>query len=133
MVIVSGPPCSGKTTYVDQHKGQDDIVIDLDKLCVALGSSNSHEHPPAIKSVATAARTSLIDSLLLTRFSGQVWVIETYPVPEAIQRYRSGGAIFRVVDPGQEVCMARAHERANTRETQMAIQAWYDNGPYAGG
>lgn len=128
MIIVSGPPCSGKSTHVDEHKGENDVVVDLDRLCVALGSSHSHEHPPDIKAVAQAVRTNLIDSLL-HRCHGQVWVIDSSPLPDAIQRYRSAGAIFRVLDPGEIECSARAHERTLVRETQRAIHAWYLDPP----
>ena len=34
--LVCGSPGSGKTTYVLRHKGQNDLVVDLDYICAAL-------------------------------------------------------------------------------------------------
>ena len=41
--IVYGPPCSGKTTYVRENKGDKDIVIDLDYIKSALTYKNTHD------------------------------------------------------------------------------------------
>src|SRR5207253_7187454 len=35
VIVVSGSPCSGKTTYVAQRKQPDDIVFDFDALALA--------------------------------------------------------------------------------------------------
>ena len=36
VTIVWGPPGSGKSTYVAEHKGDKDLVLDLDYICAAL-------------------------------------------------------------------------------------------------
>lgn len=41
--IIYGPPCSGKTTYVNENKSNEDIVIDLDYLKQALTYKNIHD------------------------------------------------------------------------------------------
>lgn len=129
MVIITGAPCSGKTYHVDANRGHNDIVVDLDRLCVALGSEHSHCHPDSIKAVAQAVRSNLIDSALAGRIPGQVWIVETNPSTDAIERYRTAGAVFRVLDPGETECHVRAHERPSVRETQRAIRSWYLNPP----
>lgn len=35
--VVTGPPCSGKSTYVDEHANRGDLVIDLDRIAYAVG------------------------------------------------------------------------------------------------
>ena len=46
--IVHGPPGSGKTTYVQQHKNPRDLVVDMDYLCAALNGADNiyQEHEP---------------------------------------------------------------------------------------
>lgn len=41
--VIYGPPCSGKTTYVREHKAEGDIVIDLDYLKHALTFKDYHD------------------------------------------------------------------------------------------
>lgn len=40
--IVSGPPCSGKSTYVRDHMGSRDLVFDYDKVANAVTGKSSH-------------------------------------------------------------------------------------------
>ncbi len=59
--LVCGSPASGKTTYVAEHKGKSDLVIDLDYICAALAgeTGNVHlDHRP-ILSVALEVRELL--------------------------------------------------------------------------
>lgn len=59
--LVCGSPASGKTTYVAEHKGRGDLVIDLDYICAALAgeTGNVHlDHKPVL-SVALEVRELL--------------------------------------------------------------------------
>lgn len=42
LIIVSGPPCSGKSTYVRDHLGDRDICFDYDKIANALTGKSMH-------------------------------------------------------------------------------------------
>lgn len=80
VVLVTGAPCSGKTTYVTQHKGPEDVVVDYDALCVALGSGDSHDHPRAVRRLATVARDAVLRRIGSGRgLRGTAWVIATDP------------------------------------------------------
>lgn len=41
-IIVSGPPCSGKSTYVRDRLGERDVVFDYDKIANAFTGKNTH-------------------------------------------------------------------------------------------
>lgn len=43
LVIVYGPPCSGKTTYVKEHMDDGDIVIDMDYIKSSILFKNIHD------------------------------------------------------------------------------------------
>lgn len=60
-LLICGSPASGKTTYVAQHKGRNDLVIDLDYLCAALTgeTGNVHLDQRPILSVALEVRELL--------------------------------------------------------------------------
>ena len=46
--VVNGAPGSGKTTYVQSHRHDDDLVLDLDYICAALNANDKlygdHSH-----------------------------------------------------------------------------------------
>lgn len=42
LIIVHGPPCSGKSTYVREHMGERDICFDYDKIANALTGRSLH-------------------------------------------------------------------------------------------
>ena len=62
VVVVTGPPCSGKTHHVQEHRNPGDVVIDFDTLAHALGYPHEHaawppdDHPA--RAVALRARAS---------------------------------------------------------------------------
>lgn len=41
-VVVSGPPCSGKSTYVRDNMGDRDVVFDYDRISTALTHVDEH-------------------------------------------------------------------------------------------
>ena len=42
LIIVHGPPCSGKSTYVREHMGERDVCFDYDKIANALTGRSLH-------------------------------------------------------------------------------------------
>ena len=42
--IVYGPPCSGKSTYVEKNIGDQDIRFDYDLIMQSISNRNSHEY-----------------------------------------------------------------------------------------
>src|SRR5690606_407861 len=59
LYVVTGPPASGKSTWVRAHAKPGDVVVDYDILAGALSgapSGNPHDHPEPIRTVAFKAR-----------------------------------------------------------------------------
>ncbi len=79
---VTGPPCSGKTTYVQKMRGELDIVLDLDAIMQALGSPVTHGHDKSYVYVANAARTACLRHILQKGVNANVWFITCWPSPE---------------------------------------------------
>ncbi|MEV6432586.1 AAA family ATPase [Nocardia sp. NPDC051463] len=129
LTVITGPPASGKTTYVRDHAQPGDIVIDLDALAVALGSPDGHNHPRAIAAVAQAARTAAIEAAASTRTP--TWLIHTAPTPQQLGTYRAQGARIITVDPGEAATRDRiTNER--TPQAQQVADHWYTAGIQAG-
>ncbi|MCW1013377.1 hypothetical protein, partial [Streptococcus anginosus] len=60
---------------------------------------------------------------------GDVWLIHGNPPPATIAAFKAVGAEFHILDPGLEVCLARAEEDGRPEGTEERIRGWYDNPP----
>ena len=118
-----GPPCSGKSRFVRENKQDGDIIVDLDEICFALGSDVSHGARGVYLSAGIAARNAVIDYIAKKQCSA--WIIHTSPNAAQKKWYGSHGAVFHVIDPGQDECMRRAKENMRPNGTDHAIRKWY--------
>ncbi|SEG44723.1 Predicted ABC-type ATPase [Thermomonospora echinospora] len=112
LTVVVGPPCSGKTTYVQAHAQDGDIVIDLDLIAQALGSPVTHGHADAITRTAQAARRAAITTAIRQHHRGaRVWIVECDPSRQRRAEYHRAGARFVPMQASR----AELHRRAADR------------------
>jgi adenylate kinase family enzyme len=80
VILVYGPPLSGKSTYVKENKGYSDIVVDLDKLQEAITLMPTYQEVPAVKRNLFSVRDLLLDHIK-TRYGKwkTAWIIGGYP------------------------------------------------------
>lgn len=126
LFIVVGPPAGGKSTWVDEHANHGDIVIDYDRLAVALSplDSPAHGHKRPLATVAYQAREAAITEALRHVEKLDLYIIHSMPKPPALARYRKYGAKVITIDPGRAVVEARC--RAGRPEESMKIlNRWY--------
>lgn len=125
--VITGPPCAGKSTYAREHAAPTDILIDLDDLAAVLTTtSERYEVPDNARKVAMDMRMTAITSA--ARQQADVWVIDTEPSPERQAVYRMAQARYVQLDPGMDVCLARAADRP--AEWEHYIQRWYATHPH---
>ena len=125
LTVIYGPPGSGKTAYVHEHRKPGDVVIDQDALCVALGSPDTHSHPEHVKRIAGSARASAIRKAI--DLGVDAWVIDTWFRTQQLRDHPA--ARFVRVDPGQTVTLQRARRDGRPDESINAIQRWYLDPP----
>ncbi len=126
ITIVCGPPCSGKSTYVAQHAGPDDLVIDHDAIAQELGSDRTHNHHAAFARQAELIIEDQLDNLPPDR---DVWVIRSLPSAEyrrALADYLRADRIV-VVTADVEDLHQRAQARPNPAATTRIIDWWLAN------
>lgn len=126
--VVIGPPCSGKTTYVQDRAKVGDVVVDFDRIAQALGFPEPFGSTGSIWLAAQAARRGAV-AAVLEGLEGGSWIIHTRPSAERMRRYQDAGARFVVVDPGQAVCEERARDQGRPPDVFAAIEAWYASPP----
>lgn len=58
---IYGAPCSGKTTFVQNVKGNSDFIIDIDLIWQSVTGGNLYEKPDALKGVVFAVRDTMLE------------------------------------------------------------------------
>lgn len=98
--IINGAPGAGKTTYVQNHKTNKDLVVDLDYLCAALNATGNlyQDHEPVL-SVALHLQELLYQ--IIEDLDGKwetAWVITASPDRYAVTELarRLGGEIITI-------------------------------------
>ena len=122
--VITGPPCAGKSTYLREHAKEGDLRIDFDVIAQALGSASSHEADGLIKIAAVAARQAAIDEALSRNWL-ETWIIHAMPSARQLYEYRNANAEIVELDPGRDVCMARAREEGRPQKSFEFIEEWY--------
>lgn len=131
LYLVTGPPASGKSTWVRDQAQHGDITIDYDALATALTPPGGapHDHPAHIKAVTKAARQAAIDTALGLADQHDVYVIHSTPSPRLVQHYLDHGAEVITIDPGEQVVLARCRQERPWRIGQAAKQWYRDREP----
>lgn len=126
--VVYGPPCGGKTTYVQGVRYPEDVVWDMDMVMAAISGRPIHSPAmPGHVEIVQAMRDAVITQALRERCPvKRVWVIITNPwtIEEKLRGHPSV-AYFRV-NSNREICLQRAREQERGEEVERAIKRWYD-------
>ncbi|MEV1020696.1 hypothetical protein [Streptomyces sp. NPDC050264] len=126
LYVVTGPPTAGKSSWIDAHAKPTDIVIDLDRITIALtGPGAPHwNHGTVQQRVAQRARYAAIDEATQHLDTVDVYLIHTMPSPKARAKYQRLDARIIVVDPGESIVMARI-ETMRSPAMQRVAARWY--------
>lgn len=114
--IVTGPPCGGKSTYINERAKPNDIIIDMDRIALALTTEGTEPftYSDRVRAVAIKARAAAVTEALYQaqgeRYQN-VYIIHTDPTPDQRAYYRAMGGRIIECDPGKEVCLERMKSR----------------------
>lgn len=121
--LVYGSPCSGKSTWVMNNAGKDDIIIDIDKIWECLTINDKYYKSPKLKSNVFGVRDCLIEQIKMRVGKwNNAFIIGGYPLK--IDRERMAdmlGAKLVYIDTPKEVCL----ERAVTDDWKTYIEDWW--------
>lgn len=116
MILVAGPPCGGKTTYVRAHADATDVVLDFDDIVEHI-TGDRYARTPA---VMDQARREWKDALPQAD-----WVIWTAPRRQQRGRIRTQyDATIVVVTASFDTCLRRASD-ARPPLWQTMVRTWF--------
>lgn len=126
LYVVTGPPAAGKSSWITARARATDIVIDLDRIALALAGPGAPQwhHDSTLLKVAHRARFAAIDEAVQHRDTVDVYLIHTMPSPKALARYKRLDAEVVTVDPGQDIVMQRVRDMRDPAMTAVATR-WY--------
>jgi hypothetical protein len=117
--IVAGPPCAGKTTFVEGHKRADDLVFDYDVIQRELSGRTLYDHDPDLVDEALAIRERIFEQLERDP-ERSAWIITATPRAAELRamRDRLGAQVVLLqVDRGE------AHRRCDADDRPSV---WHD-------
>ena len=120
---VWGAPCSGKNTFVQNSKGNSDLIVDIDLIWQAVTGGQLYEKPDALKAAVFAMRDSLLD-IVKTRSGNweRAWIIEGGARKgERERRINTLGAEPIFIQATKEQCLQRL---ASDPKRTAYIEQW---------
>lgn len=111
LYVVTGPPCSGKSTYVRRYSKIGDMVVDLDRIALAIGDESTphHQYPLHIRNSAVRIRKLVVEhAIQWHKTGGTSFIIHARPSNAAISNYRALKARFVPLNAPTEVLLERA-------------------------
>lgn len=120
---IYGAPCSGKNTFVNESKGNSDIIIDIDNIWECITGGERYYKPQALKTNAFIMRDCMLD-MVKTRAGKweRAWIIEGGArKAERERRIKSLGAEPIFIDTDKETCLNRL---ANDEKRIKYVDEW---------
>ena len=127
--LIYGSPCSGKSTYINEHLKRGDLVCDVDLIYGAISGQETHDAELYSHEVACNL-TSVMKDIIRDRKGGwnNAYVVSIANSKDKLktemERIKADKAIF--IDTPYEVCMERAKERPFY--FQWLIREWFETG-----
>lgn len=116
--LITGPPASGKSTYVREHFKPGDAIIDLDLL-----------------DGDATLRAALEESLHLKGSPTDVWVCRTLPDPadrKGFAEYIKADTVITLDDASEEELHARLEGSPDAESRREGIRRWFSLNPRKG-
>lgn len=117
--LVTGAPLSGKTSFVNNIKGNSDLIVDIDNVWECI-TGKRYEKPNALKSNVFTLRDCLLD-MVRTRAGKweRAFIVETAPhKSERERKIQMLGAELIHIDTCKEVCIERLYRDESRRNVQ---------------
>ena len=128
--VVWGPPCAGKTSYVEAVRQPGDLIVDIDSIWQAVSGCPRYQKPAALKAVVFGVRDNLMDAVKYRRGKWQnAYIISSLALQgdrERILRDMDARDVY--IETAMGVCLTRAEQDPgrDSQEWSRYIVEWFD-------
>ena len=122
--IVYGSPLAGKTSFVKENSGKDDIILDMDNIYNMINFNNDkYVKSNRLKNNVFIIRDCILDMIKCrTGKWRNAWIIGGYPLPMERKRLMDAtGAELIHIDTSKEECLKRLY---NDPGRQQVLTEW---------
>lgn len=124
--LIYGSPCSGKSTYIQNHMEHGDLVCEVDYIYSAISNRNPHDNDIYVHEIALELREHLLDIIRDRKGKWKdAYVVSIANTPQKIkedaERIKADDVLF--IDTPYEVCMERAKDRPE--HFKYLIAEWF--------
>ena len=111
--LVYGSPCSGKTSWVIDNAGENDLLVDMDNIWEMVCTADRYIKPNRLKSNVFMVRDNLLDQIKTRHGKWQnAFVIGGYPLFMERRRLCDAlGAESILIDTPKDTCLLRCDTR----------------------
>ena len=122
--LVYGSPCSGKSSWVQEVAGDEDLIIDIDKIWECITASDKYHKVGKLKTNVFGVRDCLIDQIRTrTGLWRNAYVIGGYPLKSDRDRLCDLlNALPIFIDEPKEICLSRAVNE----DWKEYIEDWFE-------
>lgn len=124
--LVYGPPCAGKSSWVRESAGPEDLILDMDNIWQMLTINDRYVKPNRLKANVFGVRDCILDMIRMrTGRWRDAYVIGGYPLSmDRTRLEQSLGAECIYIYEDKETCLERA--RASERHGwDKYIEQWF--------
>lgn len=121
--IITGPSCSGKTTFVKERMEQGDFILDIDDIWQMVSGQPRYIKPNSLKPIVFAIRDEIKDQI--SKGAGtwrNAYIIESLPSAKdrerEANRYRAFNTEIITLDTSEEECLNRLHQNTQGRNVK---------------
>lgn len=122
VIAVCGPPGAGKNRFIAQQFHAGDLIVDLDRIFIALSGLGQYDKPSAILPFAMSARDAVLERLAKPSTIGRAWIATGAPLPKDRDRlervYRAQVLVFET--PPEE-CLRHIESDPSRKDK---VQLW---------
>lgn len=129
--LVAGPPCAGKSRYVEERQQPGDVVWDQDKVLQVIAGQHGHELGTQYVALAMALRNALLDAVQRMQMDHKfddctAWVVACAPT-EGERRDLMQGIHYEeiVLETELDVCLARLRQQGRPQSALDAAADWW--------
>jgi predicted kinase len=122
--LVCGPPGSGKTTYVKEHRRPGDLAFDFDEIMATITGLPLYQRVPDALNFVMRMRDGFMEAAGKDSSVRAVWIISANHNRNEVQTLRAElGATLINLDVPEKICIERTKDRG--KEWAGIVHDWF--------